>query len=101
MSQALEESFHRIDNGDDDAGRELIVNPPSGFKDTSLDSVTVAVVASDGEEDDSLKDSGADLTSPKGEEEEDEIELRVRGRPIKVHDGVSLIIVMCRVSHLN
>ncbi len=51
------------------------MNPPSGFKDPSLE---IVIQREEEEEDDSLKDSGADLTSPKGEEDELLLEDKVR-----------------------
>ena len=55
------------------------MNPPSGFKDPSLE----IVIQREEEEDDSLKDSGADLTSPKGEEDELLLEEKVSERETK------------------
>ncbi len=52
------------------------MNPPSGFKDPSLEIVIQR--EEEEEEDDSLKDSGADLTSPKGEDDELLLEEKVR-----------------------
>lgn len=92
MSQALEESFDKIDHTSASApaslgqfknnvvdDQDVIVNPPSGFKDVSL------VHNLEEEEEDSLKDSGADLTSPKAEEDE---EYEQGGRAIKVYEKV-------------
>ncbi len=53
------------------------MNPPSGFKDPSLE---IVIQREEEEEDDSLKDSGADLTSPKGEEDELLLEEKVSER---------------------
>ncbi len=57
------------------------MNPPSGFKDPSLEIVIQR--EEEEEEDDSLKDSGADLTSPKGEEDELLLEEKVSERETK------------------
>ena len=56
------------------------MNPPSGFKDPSLE---IVIQREEEEEDDSLKDSGADLTSPKGEEDELLLEEKVSERETK------------------